>query len=170
MNKKVLGISTCLLIIAISAFQISLVLATKPIPVEGKWRATGATSLGTKYAGGNRISCSEVEGEYFEGPMDGTFVHTLTNIRHYGEPEQENPYKYNWKMERTFEGTVNDKEGTLLIHLNAKGISGGSPGTLKGTWVIISGTGDLANLRGQGTFTNAGMGVFSYKGQIHFDP
>jgi hypothetical protein len=174
MNKKILGIFASLLIVAILAVPIVSVSAEKPMQITGKWRATGTSSLGSKIAGSNRISWSLVEGVYFEGPMDGDFVHIITTIRHYGNPEQVGSYEYNWKMERTFEGTVTldtvEKEGTLLIHLNAKGISGGTPGTLKGTWVIISGTGDLVNLHGRGTFTNFGMGVFSYEGQIHFDP
>jgi Protein of unknown function (DUF3224) len=55
--------------------------------------------------------------------------------------------------------------GTLNYKLDGSGDASGS----EGTWVIISGTGDLANLRGQGTFTGTLVAV-EYTGQIHFDP
>ena len=43
---------------------------------------------------------------------------------------------------------------------------------LKGPWVIISGTGGLVGLHGQGTWWHSGIGFanLEYAGQVHFDP
>jgi hypothetical protein len=51
------------------------------------------------------------------------------------------------------------KSGTLII----KGA--------EGHWRIISGTGELANLRGQGTITviDAEIMLMGYEGKVHFD-
>jgi hypothetical protein len=67
----------------------------------------------------------------------------------------------------TFTGTVDgDRSGTLEMR-----IVGTSPdmASWEGTWVILSGTGDLATLRGQGTWEGA-PGVLTYDGNYHFEP
>jgi hypothetical protein len=57
------------------------------------------------------------------------------------------------------------KTGTITFLLDGKTGEGG-------TWVIIGGTGDLANLRGQGKYTPSATSTYIniYEGQIHFDP
>ena len=63
-----------------------------------------------------------------------------------------------------FAGTVNGVPGTLVL----RGEGAGVPSAVQGHLVILSGTGDLANLRGQGTFV-AIVGVGGpYSMQIHF--
>ena len=171
MNKKIIGVFASFLVLAMIALPMSTVSGNKPTTITGTWRAAGGTQISpTKIAGANKFTYFQVTGEYLTGPLEGDFIHNITTTTHYGEPEQLPPAKFSWKMERIFTGSVNDNQGTLLIHLRAKGIRGGAPGTLKGTWVIISGTDDLANLHGRGTFTNLGGGQFSYEGQIHFEP
>ena len=175
MKNKILGVFVSLLTVAMLAVPIAAVSATKPIQIAGKWRPTNTVPISPpKYAGANVFTYFSVEGEYFEGPIIGDFVHTIEIIMHFGEPEQMLPATFNWKIERTFEGTVEVNEvtyeGTLLIRLNAKGTIPGGPGVLKGTWVIISGTDELANLHGQGKWTNLVGAEFYYEGQIHFDP
>jgi hypothetical protein len=64
----------------------------------------------------------------------------------------------------TIEATVDGKQGTLVIEAKANTNSPHHP-----NWVIISGTGELANLHGQGTFTGS-FPVWNYVGQVHFDP
>jgi uncharacterized membrane protein len=173
-NKKVLGIAVVLMAVAMLALPVSIVSAAKPEQISGGWMVTDFSPIPpTKNAGANRFTLADVEGVYTSGPIVGTFEHELVTILHFGNPEQTLPSKFfNWKMVRTFEGTVNGKAGTLIIHLTATGVMGAPAGTLKGKWVIISGTGELANLQGQGTFTNVGggSGAFAYEGQIHFNP
>jgi hypothetical protein len=59
-----------------------------------------------------------------------------------------------------FEGTVDGHEGTLVFNLVSFG------NTDFGQWTILSGTGELANLRGQGMSYTDG----TYDGRAHFDP
>ena len=68
----------------------------------------------------------------------------------------------------TFTGEVEGKAGTLEILFVGK-----APGDLAdwtGTWRILSGTGELANLRGTGVFWNNAPMDIHYEGQVHFDP
>jgi hypothetical protein len=175
MNKKILDVFISLVVVVMLAVPIIAVSATKPMQIAGKWEPTSSVPIPPpKSAGANFFTCLSVAGEFFEGPIIGDFSHIIEVTMHFGEPEQLPPATFNWKIERTFEGTVevngDTYEGTLLIRQNAKGTMPGGPGTLKGTWVIISGTGELANLHGQGKWTNLAGGQFSYEGQIHFDP
>ncbi|MBN1811945.1 MAG: DUF3224 domain-containing protein [Anaerolineae bacterium] len=76
--------------------------------------------------------------------------------------------KANYKGTVTFTGEVEGKTGTVEILFVGK-----SPGDLAdwtGTWRIISGTGELANLHGTGVFWNNAIMDIHYEGQIHFDP
>jgi len=81
-----------------------------------------------------------------------------------------------YKATASFEGTVDGKSGTLKISMLGK-----RPDAIsewQGTWVILSGTGELENLRGHGTFWGLGYtgnppdvpGRIDYAGEIHFDP
>jgi hypothetical protein len=68
----------------------------------------------------------------------------------------------------TLTGTVLGEEGTLEILF-----VGTSPGDIAywtGTWRILSGTDDLANLHGQGTFESNDLMDIHYEGKVHFDP
>ena len=55
---------------------------------------------------------------------------------------------WNVWLRSDFTGKVLDKEGTMVIQLVGKKPAGGD---WYGHWVILSGTGDLAKVRGQGT-------------------
>jgi hypothetical protein len=96
-----------------------------------------------------------------------------------------------------FEGTFDGTEievGLAVIYCNGRAsykgilsftgtVAGSEPGTMelrtvgnspdysfwKGTWVILSGTDGLENLRGQGTWSGP-PGSFVYEGKIHFEP
>jgi hypothetical protein len=83
---------------------------------------------------------------------------------------------WHYKAIATFEGTVDGKSGTLEISLVGRRPDAVSE--WEGTWVILSGTGDLENLHGHGTFWGLGYtgnppdapGRIDYEEQIHFDP
>ena len=55
----------------------------------------------------------------------------------------------------SFEGTVGEKTGTLEILETA--VLRDPDGTMHGQWTVASGTGELANLRGQGTWVYEGF-------------
>ncbi len=66
-----------------------------------------------------------------------------------------------------FDGRVGDNYGTLVIKFVGK--KTGEPLEWYGTWVILSGTGDLENLRGRGTWWGPSTDL-DYAGKIHFEP
>jgi len=70
-----------------------------------------------------------------------------------------------------FDGTVNDKSGSLVIRFVGK--KTGVPFEWSGQWVILSGEDELENLRGQGTWWGPGFPDpkgLEYSGNIHFEP
>ena len=68
----------------------------------------------------------------------------------------------------TFEGAVGDAEGTLVMRMTYWARSDGAGGQ----WVITRGTGELAGLRGRGTWTITGgtetEAYADYSGQMLF--
>jgi hypothetical protein len=79
--------------------------------------------------------------------------------------------------------TVDGKTGTLQMRVNGWLPAGADYDAYEGTWVINGGTGDLANLHGQGTWVNVEflnsectaidtglIASVTYSGSIHFDP
>jgi hypothetical protein len=68
----------------------------------------------------------------------------------------------------TFRGVVEGREGTLEILFIGKSL--GDINDWTGTWRIISGTGELENLNGTGTFYNNDQWDIHIDGQIHFEP
>jgi Protein of unknown function (DUF3224) len=64
----------------------------------------------------------------------------------------------------TFQGTVLGKSGTfimaLYLHFSSTEVGG--------CWVILSGTGGLAHLRGQGTISSPAPYYYTFAGQVHF--
>jgi hypothetical protein len=80
-----------------------------------------------------------------------------------------------YKAIASFEGTVDDREGTLQMSMVGSKPSG-EGAEWRGSWVILSGGGDLATLHGRGTWWGAGAsgpevwGSIANQGQIHFDP
>jgi len=73
-----------------------------------------------------------------------------------------------YKGNATFDGVVEGRAGTLEILFVGK--STGDINDWTGTWRIISGTGELENLHGTGTFYNNGPLDIHLDGQIHFEP
>jgi hypothetical protein len=73
-----------------------------------------------------------------------------------------------YKGNVTFTGSVDGKTGTL--ELLFRGTSPGAVDDWNGTWRILSGTGELANLHGNGVFWANGLMDVHYEGQIHFAP
>jgi hypothetical protein len=74
----------------------------------------------------------------------------------------------------SFEGEVDGRYGTLQMSVNGKAPDAFSD--WEGRWVIISGTGELSTLQGQGTWGGPGApevgawGDIYYAGKVHFEP
>ena len=68
----------------------------------------------------------------------------------------------------TFTGTVNGVAGTATF---VDVVTGDLTSSFHGSFVVVSGTGGLANLRGRVTFQGSSVdGTGTYSGQVHFDP
>jgi hypothetical protein len=190
LNKKVLGITLSLLLIAMLAVTIFPVLATQGTPVSGKWVGVPSSNIVTlvKTVGGNIFMDCYNKGIYTQGDILGTFEQTFNATAYYGSPyivknlDPTNPANnpdaaFIWKdMDRTFTGTVLGVSGEFTMRLQAKGYGnqprGGAYFDLDGTWVIIDGSGGLEGLHGQGTWwhSRTGPAGLEYEGLVHFDP
>ena len=96
----------------------------------------------------------------FEGTFDGTEIEEGMVVIHCNG-------KASFKGNLSFYGTVGESEpGTMEMR-----IVGHSPDYTfwQGTWVILSGTDGLENLRGQGTLEGE-PGFMVYEGNYHFEP
>jgi len=156
-NKKVLVIVLALAA-AMLALPISVVSATKPIPVEGTFFPTGIPSIEMRQAGNSDNIIFDVSGPQTwtgsivgSGSGEGRWV-----VHKASDPDSGHATTRNvLTLDVVFDG----KAGTLTIIGD------------QGNWRIISGTGELANLRGQGTtFVIVDMLLMGYEGQVHFDP
>lgn len=67
-----------------------------------------------------------------------------------------------------FEGEVDGKYGTLRINFGPA-VKTGDPMLWSGPWEILSGTGELENLRGQGTWWEIEPTHIEYTGWIRFE-
>lgn len=149
----------CVLAVLLSTLLIPMVQATKPTTVEGDWTYGYDVFEIIKQADGNTIVYVEEHGTW-TGDFVGTSKMVVSGVIHS-------------KGFITFEGVINfdgsvlNKDGTLVIHYTGKVTSAGE---IISQWVIQSGTGELANLRGQGTFISGEDYDVDYSGQIHFEP
>jgi len=120
------------------------------------------------WANDNEIyrDCTDV-GDWYDGDFIGDSTEVYDLVLH----GSQGGFVYDdawYKGTVTF--TLMDKSGTMKIMFIGK-----SPGNImvwSGTWVILSGTGSLANIHGQGVFRSSEdqvnhPGVF-YEGKIHF--
>ncbi len=151
---------------AILAMVSVPVLAGPPTAAEGLWQYK-PTIDGIREADGNTFLKTSEEGKW-----TGTFTGDSTEDGHV--------VIYStgfWSFRATVsfsQVTVDEKSGTLEMRVVGSRPDAGSD--WQGFWVILSGTGELATLRGQGTWWGPGApgpgewGDIYYGGQIHFEP
>lgn len=148
------------LIVCIAALLFVLltpaVYATTPATASGAW--TYVPTFTQRVAGGNTFRYGE-EVSTWTGTFDGTSNDVFTAVIH-----PSGHVTVTGLID--FTGIVNGAEGTLVIRFVGTRVL---PGPWSGQWVILSGSGDLANLHGQGTWWGPPTDV-DYSGQIHFDP
>ena len=142
--------------------------AAPPTLASGAFTTTSATFNSTREAGGNTIF--DLTGTLsYTGTFTGTStVRGILIIHADGSA--------NFHDVEIFTGTVNGVPGTLTYNVAGTGRPGPSAGTFitQATQVIVSGTGDLANLHGVlkqvGTVLDPAVGPFgTYTGTIHSD-
>jgi hypothetical protein len=163
MKKRLLTLLTLSVILSVLSIPA---LAGPPTAASGVWLYTPYI-VSMRFADGNTFLKTFEDGIWtgtFEGVSteDGHVVIHSTGF---------------WSFRGTVsfsQVTVDGKSGTLEMH-----VVGSRPDVFtdwQGRWVILSGTGDLATLRGQGTWWGPGapdvgqQGTIYYAGQIHFEP
>ena len=155
-------------VVILSVLLIPTVLASKPMPITGywNWKAPHSFFDVEKVANGNVFYHADDDAK-----LNGTFVGT--GIDEFTMTFHPNGF-YTGSGRTEFTGTVMGKSGTLVIMW--VGNTKNDDGWWWFKWVIISGTGELADLRGQGTCWGpgpSGPGVWGWAemtGKIHFDP
>jgi hypothetical protein len=140
---------------------MSAASATTSMTISGKWAMTGGTTIDQRSIGNNGFLHLHGTG-FFIGGISGPFTSDAYWWEHnVGAP---NEWTNGLVIITISPATVMGKTGTLLFTFS--GILGGG-----GSWIIISGTGQLANLHGHGTFSSTGgFPQIAYEGQIHFSP
>lgn len=152
-----------LALIAVVAAAIGLAqaaLATAPVTGTGAFTPAGPpTTLSTRSADGNTI-VTQRQTFTDTGVETGTEIDAVTFVFH---PDG----TFNFKADVAFTGTVAGRSGTLAQRFEGTG----DATTFHGQIETLSGTGGLANLRGQGTFVGSsttGSGTYTFN--YHFDP
>ncbi|NIW46448.1 MAG: DUF3224 domain-containing protein [Gammaproteobacteria bacterium] len=158
---KHLKIFLITMIMAVIMMVISSpVMAGPPETVQGVMSWTSIV-LDERVSGRN-VFLKTFEDAVWTGSLSGTSTEDGIVVL-YGL-EDNDPASYHGIA--SFEGEVFGKSGTLEILILARVDDVFSD--WEGTWVILSGTGELSNLRGRGTLI--GPGPIDYKGMVHFEP
>ena len=161
MNRKVLVIAVALMAVAMLAVPISAVNATKSAPVAGEFVPTEGTTYVMRRAGSSGNLIVELEGPHaWTGSFEGTDNSEGRWVWHnFFDSDPMNDF-LSVSVTCTLDVEYNGLTGTLTIKID------------NGNWRIISGTGALANLHGQGTTYDIEPSIFlmGYEGQVHFDP
>lgn len=118
------------------------------------------------------VGCNAFVNSHEEGKWTGTFN---------GESTEDGIVVFHCNGDASFNSivtfeaaTVDGKTGFLQLSVAGQWPANATEWT--GTWVIIRGTGELENLRGQGTWWGEGApdwytwGYVDYKGNYHFEP
>jgi hypothetical protein len=133
-------------------------LASAPATGSGTVSFTSERLTSMRFAGGNVIVTVALTG-FLTGTLSGPFTESLVSVQHPDGTE-------------TFQATspcacrIAGQAGSVTLRIVGAGITGGSN---TGHLTLLGGTGGLANLRGQGTFSGSEAGE-SYTLSYHFDP
>ena len=169
-KRNLFGVALALVALLTLALPAS---ATQSNAVSGKMEYASQPPIPEfRQAGHNCFISLDLGYHFFDGDLDG--VATLHwNIVSHG-PCPAGPFQYdeNLKARGTFVGTVDGKEGTFDLIFVGRGwpAETGEP-ALTAKIVVLSGTGELANLHGLLEVSyNMGDAFDSYSGKMHFDP
>lgn len=164
MNKKAFGVFISLLAVAMLMLPMSAAYAKKPTTVtwiSAKVPPAGSYIYNQAGKSDNWIMTTQGGGWSWVGDITGSgtydgrwVIHDVVSMVNYGAVNVLGTYT----MDVTYDG----KSGTLTVR------AGGGGGNAM--WRILSGTGDLENLRGHGTLEKIVAGVYIFTGQVHFDP
>ena len=165
MNKKILGVFVSLLAVAILVTPLlGTAYAKKPEIVSGNQMIIGYEPLGDVPRGKsiNVLSVTMLTVEW-TGDIAGVAEYEGILMVHSMEPVAINIH------EKIFfpTVTVNGESGSLTMQVSANLARGQDVFR----WTIIDGTGELANLHGNGIYwVDLATGIYYYEGAVHFDP
>jgi hypothetical protein len=132
--------------------------ATRPSPSSGTFANAPDPPSASRSAGGNTFLTFTRSG-VLTGTYTRVYVQENEVIIH---PDGHT----NFRGTNTCVCTVEGQSGTVVFRFQGTGMAGAQFG---GSFVIVSGTDGLQNLRGHGTFEGAGLSG-TYSGQHHFEP
>jgi uncharacterized protein DUF3224 len=158
-NKKQLTTTASFLILA-AILLLPAVHATTPTTVTGPVLVENPTFQFIRTAG-NLTFYTIGERDLYSGAFNGTTIGNSTLA------VDSTTGSFTVHGLHTFTGTVNGIQGTLIFQIVATGTFGLS---FLGQFTIVSGTGGLTNLHGEGTLQGIPGYAGTYTAQIHFDP
>lgn len=168
MNRKLVVLAVALLAVAMLATPI--VNATPSKPVSGTQILTGFTPLGASPKGksDNVVTAATVEVTWAGDIAGSTSYEGILMIHNFVPPTGMGPDTTVNIHERIFFPTVTvlGKSGSLTMEVNANLARGKDVFR----WTILSGTGELANLHGNGIYYLVEAPMYAYEGHVHFDP
>lgn len=164
MSKKYIVILLALLVLLVLVIPAQ---ATKPDSAGGVW-SYFVYDVEVKEAG-----CNTFLTTYDYGKMTGTFEGDTTEV---GMVVEHCSGRVSFNGNMVFDGEVESPTGKRsgTMEMSVVGQCCDENGW-DGQWVILSGTGELANLHGQGTWSGWGAGGpfvwgdVDYEGNIHFE-
>ena len=160
MRKMLLTPLIVCMVALLSTLSMPAVHASTRISVEGTLSWWASDIITTKVADGN-VFISAVAHETFHGTFEGTAEDPFTMVVH--------PEGFITGSGRPlFIGKVDGKEGTLEMMWTGNDKKYSPYWWFE--WVILSGTGELANLRGQGTGIGPPDPGADLSGKIVFAP
>ena len=149
------------MVLAFTLMSVPAVLihATPRKVASGTWTYVVTSIEVTKTANGNIFKYGEEIGTW-TGTFEGTSFDYFEVIVH--------PKGFVTCQGRiAFDGTVNGESGTMdILFVGKKDLV---TGLWSGKWVILGGTGGLANLQGRGMWDGPSFDL-DYSGWIHFKP
>ena len=142
---------------------VFLILSTNPVYAGPPNKASGywtyeITDSETEIKGGNTFMTTNDSG-VFTGTFEGVETEVGTVVIH-----SNGNASFNGTL--TFTGEVDGRSGKFTMSVVGRAVLGED---WTGKWVILNGTDELANLRGQGIWYGPG-GSLEYEGNFHFEP
>ena len=158
MCKRSLTLIAVLMVMLLTTLSVP-VYAGPPETAEGSWTYQ-LTSKTSRQAGCNTFLTITEDGQW-DGTLQGNSTESAQIVRHC-----EGHISYDATV--IFEDVIVDgKPGGLVLSVVGKRPDLTSDWA--GKWVIVSGTGELSNLHGQGDWFGPGGGNAGYAGQYHFE-
>ena len=165
MKKFVKTVCSLLTLISLAVLILTPATAYGSPPTEfsGTFTSGPVIPLGPPQQADGNLIVKQIEYGNLAGDVVGPFTFERTVIVHSNG-------KVNMHGVMTVEPVsifdIDISGSTYTQIMNARIVAG----TIQGQWTILSGTGDLANVHGQGTFTGSPRVGGTYSGKIHFDP